>query len=210
MKYLLKIFLFFVLFLCAMPQNAQVKSVQYAIYPNPETSLIDCFLFIKEGNANTARERVQFNAQYSLVVPTGAEVSIASSSMPLVHNQNFDGTKPLEWVISSQLLSPQVSPDLDFYGITPTLAPAGFYNTLSEGDVVKLFSVKAEGESLDVDQIRIYNRDIDPGSFDEGMSHGDFSNGFTMGGFHQLFRGIINIDELDIDIGSLNKLKQEE
>ena len=165
---------------------------------------------MKEGDAHSARERVQFNAQFSLVVPTGVKVSIASSSMPLVHNQNFQGKESLEWVISSQLLAPTASPDMDYYGITPTLAPAGFYNTISEGDLIKLFTVKAEGVNVDINQIRIYNKEIDPGSFDEGMHHGDFSNGFTMGGYHQLFQGIIDINELDIHNSSLNKLKQEE
>ena len=76
--------------------------------------------------------------------------------------------------------------------------------------MIKLFSVRVDGASFDLNQVRIYNKDIDPGSFDEGMHHGDFSNGFTMGGYHQLFQGITDVNELDFQYSSLNKLKQED
>lgn len=96
----------------------------------------------------------------------------------------------MEWAISSKVTSPSVSPEYDFYGITPKLAPAGFYNTLKEGDLIKLFSVRIEGDEFDHSMVRIFNNENDPRSFEEGMLNGDFSNGFTLGGYTQLFKGI--------------------
>lgn len=207
MKYLVRIFIFSTLLLSAMHLCAQVSSIQYAILLNSESSLIDCYMYVHEGQANTSRERVQFNAQYSLMIPTGAEVDIASSYMPLVANQNLAGGQPLKWIISSKLNSPEINPGFDFYGITPTLAPAGFYNNLKQGDLVKLFSLKITGEEIDLNMVKIYDNDSDPKSFDQGMKNGDFSNGFTMGGYQQLYNGIININQEEANYTSLDNNK---
>jgi len=188
-------------------QYAQVTSIQYALLLNPNTNLFDCFLYVEEGEANTTRQRVQFNAQVSLLIPTGAEVNIASCYMPLVDNQSFKGVAPLQWVITSLLKSPEINPEFDFYGITPTLAPAGFYNKLKSGDLIKLFSLSVEGEEVDLNQVRLFDNDLDPKSGDSGMRHGDFSNGFTMGGFSQLYNGIKTINQAELMYTSLEHEK---
>ncbi len=173
----------------AVQQHAQVTSIQYALLLNPTTNLFDCFLYIDEGEANTVRERIQFNSQFSVIIPTGAEVNIESCYMPLIGNQALDGHTPVIWSITSKLMSPEIYPEFDFYGITPSLAPAGFYNEVKRGDLVKLFSLKVEGSKVDLSEVRLYDHDVDPNSGDFGMKNGDFSNGFTMGGYHQLYNG---------------------
>ena len=207
MDYLLKIFIFSTLLVWAASTTAQVTGVQYAILYNTETELLDCFIYIDKGETNTVRDRVQFNAQYSLIIPTGATVSIESSDMPIINNQQFSGTKPVEWTISSSLIAPESLPEFDLYGITPALAPAGFYNNLKKGDLVKIFSVKIKGETIDIDQVRLYDNIQDPQSHDKGMQNGDFSNGFTMGGYIQLYNGIKIINQEEANYTSLDKEK---
>jgi len=207
MQYLVKIFIFSSLLLCAVHLHAQVTSVQYAILFNSTTNLFDCYIYINEGEASEVLERVQFNAQYSLIIPTGAEVSIASSHNPLINNQSFQGTQPLKWDITSSLKSPKAYPEYDFYGITPTLAPAGFYNDLVQGDLVRIFSLRIEGNNIDYDQVRLYDNETDPKSSDMGMMNGDFSNGFTMGGYHQLYNGVKNINQAEVNYISLEHEK---
>ena len=207
MKYLLKIFIFSTLIICATQIRAQVTGVQYAIQYNPNTNLFDCFIYIKEGRANSIRERVQFNAQYSLVIPTGANVEIADTDMPLIDNQKFNGIQPMSWTISSKLISPKISPGFDLYGVTPNLAPAGFYNKLKEGDLIRLFSVSIEGENVNYDQVRLYDNDTDPKSHELGMQNGDFSNGFTMGSYNQIYKGIKIIDQEEGNYTSIGNEK---
>ncbi len=110
-------------------------------------------MYIDEGQANSTRERVQFNAQYSLIVPTGAKVNVVDSYMPLIDNQKLTGIESTQWAITSLVKSPEIYPEFDFIGITPTLAPAGFYNILKKGDFIKLFSLSIEGEGFNMDQV---------------------------------------------------------
>ena len=198
MKYLLKIFIFLTLLSCADHLNAQVKGVQYAVVYNSNTSLFDCFLYILEGHASTALQRVQFNAQYS-VVPSGAKVNIEQKYMPLIDNQNFESAQPIDWAISSKLIAPSIFPEIDLYGITPSLAPAGFYNKLSEGDLIKLFSLKITGVNIDLKKVRVFNNEKDPKSYELGMKNGDFSNGFTIGGYQQVYKGIKNMNQKEVN-----------
>ena len=203
MKYLLKIFIFSTLLICVNQIFAQVTGVQYAIDYNSDAKLFDCYLYILEGDASTVQERVQFNAQYSVIVPKGTKVNVDHSNMPLVYNQNFEGTQPMEWAISSQIKSPIIIPEVDIYGITPSLAPAGFYNILSKEDLIRLFSLRIEGENVNLNNVRLFNNDHDPKSNELGMQNGDFSNGFTIGGFSQVYRGIKNINQGETNLFTL-------
>ena len=208
MKYLLKIFICTSLFLCATSSKAQVTAVQFALVHNPLTKLFDCFLYIEEGNASTMKERVQFNAQISLIVPTSSDVVIEKTYMPLIDNQTFKGNQPIKWTITSKLVSPQIAPGIDLYGITPSLAPAGFYNRLLEGEVVKLFSLNVTGDNLDKSKVRIFDNEMDPKSYELGMQNGDFSNGFTIGGYYQTYKGNKNLglaEILSVDKRNKNK-----
>lgn len=164
---------------------AQVESVDYLLKYNCETQQYDLNLVILEGEASTITQRAQFNSQVSIVVPTGESVEVVNYYMPLQNNQDYEGETPLIWNVGSPVKSPDAQPESDFYGITPTLSPAAFYNNLVAGDVVKLFSITVGDSGEYDDRVRIFENGIDPGKSE--MGGGDFSNGFTLGGPQQLF-----------------------
>lgn len=169
--------------------NAQVTSVKYQIRFNPTNCRYDCYLIIVSGTATTASQRLQFNAQYSIVVPTGSSIAVAQNFMPLNNNQTYTGTVPLKWQLSSSVIAPAAEPQSDFHSITPTLSPSSFYNNLAPGDSIRLFSLTISPTTSCASGIRIFRNGIDPGSGAPGMDGGDFSNGFTMGSPSQLYSG---------------------
>jgi hypothetical protein len=87
------------------------------------------------------------------------------------------------------------APQSDFHSITPTLSPAAFYNNLTAGDSIRLFSLSISPVTNCGSGIYIYRNGIDPGSSAPGMGGGDFNNGFTMGSANQLYTG--NITQLN-------------
>lgn len=167
--------------------NAQVKDVSYKLQYDVETCLFDCFLVVNEGEAVSTRDRIQFNAQVSVVVPAGSTVYVDQSHMPLVDNQNRTGTVSTEWEVTSFVESPQAMSDSDVYGITPYLSPTALYNDILEGEEVKLFSLKISNISNCGTDIRLFDNTNDPTSTNPGMRGTDFRNGFTMGGIDQLY-----------------------
>ena len=188
MKYLLRIFILFSLHGCVLQMHAQLLEVKYALSFNPSTNLFDCYLFVEEGKATTVFDRIQFNSQFSLTIPTGADVEVATTYMPLIDNKDYQGSNPIQWNITSKLVAPEIAPHLDFYGITPNLAPVGFYNNLQKGDLVKLFSISVEGIDRDIKNVKIFNNENNL-----RIKEVDFSNGFTAGRFEQLYKGNIDL-----------------
>ena len=166
---------------------SQVNSLDYLMKYNCETNQYDVSLVIVDGSALTLPQRAQFNAQISIVVPTGETVSITEMNMPLQNNQNYNGTEPLIWHLGTPIVAPAAQPENDFIGITPTLSPASFYNDLVPGDVVKLFSFIAGSSGQYDENVRFFKNGVDPASNMPGMGGGDFSNNFTMGGSSPIF-----------------------
>ncbi|MBK9736425.1 MAG: T9SS type A sorting domain-containing protein [Saprospiraceae bacterium] len=187
--------------------NSQISGVNYQVKFNEQTNLFDCYLIIKEGSAKSMRERVQFNAQYTMVVPAGSTVEMAKSYMPLQNNQNYSGDTPLTWTVANSSLGPDADQFNDYVSIIPTLSPAAFYNDLKKGDAVKLFSLNILPITDCGDNIKLFENGLDPDSQARGMMGGDFSNGFTVGGIQQKYRGneAIETPELDIIKGISNK-----
>ena len=174
--------------LCSSDLSAQVTSVDYQLKYNTETCLWDVYIIIQGGSATTIPQRAQFNSQISVVVPTGTVISGAPINyMPLQNNQTYMGTVPLKWTLGTPVVNPAASPGNDFYGITPTLSPASFYNDLFTGDTVKIFALDIGTFSDCGGGIRLFDNDTDPPSNAPGMGGGDFSNGFTLGGATQLY-----------------------
>ena len=110
--------------------SAQVTSVKYLIDYNESSSLYDCKIVIDEGKATTYVQRKQFTTQYSLVVPTGAQVFLEESHNPLQDNHNYAGTVPCIWVLAPPFTAPAGQPESDFYYLYPTLTPQLAYNDL--------------------------------------------------------------------------------
>lgn len=180
--------LFVFITFCSYDVNAQVTEVDYQAKYNDVDCVWDFYIIIQEGTATTVPQRAQFNSQYSIVLPTGTVISGAPiNHMPLQNNQSYTGTVPLKWTLGTPVVNPAASPGNDFYGITPTLSPASFYNNLAAGDTVKIFSLDISPITECGEGIRIFNNDTDPPSNAPGMGGGDFSNGFTIGGSTQTY-----------------------
>ncbi|MFZ1705260.1 MAG: T9SS type A sorting domain-containing protein [Saprospiraceae bacterium] len=135
------------------------------------------------------QQRVQMNAQYTVVVPTGSTVVMAEKHMPLQSNQNYNGTIPMEWQLGSVVVSPGSKPESDFYSIVPTLAPTSFYNNLVPNDTVALFSLAISPITDCGKGVRLFDNENDPGPLAVGMNGSNFSNGFTMGGIQNKYFG---------------------
>ena len=161
---------------------SQVTSVNYQLKYDTVLCRYDAYIIINAGSATTSSQRIQFNSQYSLVVPTGTAINVVESHMPLQGNLAYDGTIPCTWSITSSIISPAAQPESDFYSITPSLSPTSRYNDLQSGDTIKIFSFTVSAITNCGSEIRIYNNGVDPSSADAGMEGSDFSNGFTIGG----------------------------
>jgi len=169
--------------------SAQITSVKYSLKYNVESDVFDGYLIVGGGSATSVPQRTQFNAVYSIVVPTGTKFHISERYMPLQSNQNYAGTVPCEWKIVTSILSPEAKPTSDFYAIVPTLSPVAHYNNLNQGDTIKLFSIKMDTIVGCASDIRLFKNDSDPDSSAPGMQGSDYSNGFTVGGINQLYVG---------------------
>ncbi|MBK8110721.1 MAG: hypothetical protein IPK46_10515 [Saprospiraceae bacterium] len=152
---------------------------------NPQSSLYDCYLHIAEGNAFTKKERIQFNAQVSFVLPAEAEMNIIETHMPLKDNLHFGGNNAAKWYITNKIENPAALRGQRIVSVTPDLSPTGQYNELREGDMVKLFSFNVYPLPTCGEAVRLFDNAKDPGSSAEGLRGGDFSNGFTIGGTAQ-------------------------
>jgi hypothetical protein len=163
----------------------QVSSVSYVLDYNATTRLYDLSLLINKGQAVKPKERIQFNAQVSIIVPSNVNLEVAKAYMPIINNINFDGSQPQPWEVANKL---QDVPDLQnnkIYSIIPRLSQTSFYNKLSEGDKIKLFSLEVFPLPQDKSSIRLYSNSKDAPA---KKTHGsDFSNGFTLGGVNQLY-----------------------
>jgi hypothetical protein len=172
--------------------SAQVSEVKYSVEYNESTAFFDCYLHIIKGSTRAGMhvDRVQFNAQFSLVSHAGVDIEIIERFNPLIDNIDNNGTEPNGWQIFNRLKSPDEAPGLNFYSISPKLAPTSHYNDLFEGDKVKIFSVKSAPIDTCTYKLRMFDNTIDTII---GTTNGDYRNGFSVGGIMQLYSG--NVDD---------------
>jgi uncharacterized protein YjdB len=201
---LLKITAFLFLFLYSWISDAQVTGVKYMLKYNDTTRLFDMNLVITGGSATTKAHRTQFNAAISFVIPNTDSIAIVQRFMPLQNNGEYNGTVPMEWLVSYRINSPAAQPQNNFYSIVPSLSPTSHYNNLNTNDTIKLFSVRVfrlDGSTVNpcADNIRLYVNGFDPHASDPGMYDTDASNGFTIGGISQVYTGnIITISPITL------------
>lgn len=196
------------LFLCLnSPLMAQIKKVNFQLKFNPQSSLYDCYLHIAEGNAFTKKERIQFNAQVSFVLPAEAEMNIIETHMPLKDNLHFGGNNSAKWYITNKIENPASLRGQRIVSVTPDLSPTGQYNELREGDMVKLFSFNVYPLPVCGEAVRLFDNANDPGSSADGMRGGDFSNGFTIGGTAQKYNGNLPTDHPALPYGQIEANK---
>jgi hypothetical protein len=167
--------------------KSQVTEIDYQIRYNDQDCLWDFYIIIVAGNATTVPTRAQFNAQYTFVVPTGTTVSSPIGNLPIQNNQAYTGTDPTEWSYGAPAINPGAFPGFDFYPVAPKLAPASFFNNLTEGDTAKIFSVNMSIIPNCGEGIRVFDNDTDPNSSADGFGGGNFSNGYTLGSPTQLY-----------------------
>ncbi len=160
--------------------SAQITDLKYLIEYNDSTNLYDCKIVIIGGEATTYPQRIQFNTQYTLVVPTGTALTIEELHAPFEANQFYTGTIPCLWEFGPKEYSPPTQPEHDFHTIFPNLSPVSAFNDLYSGDTITLFSIFADIDPCE-NTIRSFNTDTDPSSI-EMPSGGDFSNGYSFGG----------------------------
>lgn len=172
--------------------DAQVTSLKYLMEYNCESNRYEVKLKIEEGQAESIAERAQFNAQISIVVPTGMELEITERLLPLQNNQYYDSTDPMMWSQEAPVVSPIAQEESDFYAIAPRLAPPSFYNNIVEGDELHLFDISVgDAEGYD-SRVRFFDNETDPNKDMPGMAGANFKNGFTLGGSMQLYAGNIH------------------
>ena len=198
---MLKGYLLIIVLAISFSVNGQVTSVDFLMKYNCETGLYDVNLVVLDGSATTIPQRAQFNSQISFVIPTGETISIVEKNMPLQNNQQYDGTVPLNWKLSAGLISPEAQPENDFYSVTPTLSPAAFYNDITAGDEVLLFSLSIGNSNEYDDRVRFFNNDTDPDFSQWGL--GDYSNGFTLRSPSQLYNSNSTVNCIT-DVQDLN------
>ncbi len=163
-----------------------IDGVSYKLKYNTDSCWYDVYLVINAGSATTATERIQFNSQLSLVVPTGTTVTIPRGYMPLINNNAAlpsyaPSYAPNYWALSSAIYNPAAAPGKDFRAITPNLSSGtAYYDDLAQGDEVKIFSIRTTPLVKCSQDIRLYINGSDPTSSDPGMGGSDFSNEFTI------------------------------
>ncbi|MBK8819668.1 MAG: cadherin-like domain-containing protein [Saprospiraceae bacterium] len=181
---------------------SQITNLDYQIRYNTTTCHWDCYIIINGGSATSASHRTQSNAQYSIVVPTGAVVTKVANFNPKQNNLNYTGTIPTVWSEGSRIVAPAIMPGSDFYSFTPSLNPTSWFNNLAAGDTIKLFSLNISPTTGCGSGIRIFRNGIDPPSSAPGMGGGDFSNGYTLGGIAQRYRA--NLPQVNPPAPTLN------
>lgn len=178
-----KLALLLIIFCFSLHSYGQVTGVAYVIEKDNVSGDFDCKLIITEGTATTAQDLEQLISTFTIVVPTGTNISYIESYNPLTDNQTFMGTIPMEWQLSNSAIAPNEQPESDYYSYSPQISPNVNYNALNDGDVVSLFRFSAEATcNLD---IRPIDNDIDATI----LSGTDYSNGFTIGNTNQIYSG---------------------
>ena len=185
MRRIFKIFSFVLTMLLAGNMTAQVEGVSYALSFNASTSSYDCFLIIDEGETFSKMHRIQFYSQVSIVAPTGSNLVVSNSYMPFGGNNTKKSRNSVEWLIADIVSSPIEDSIHDYYSISPNIYQTTFYDNISEGDKLRLFSVKAISNENEIVNIRLYENGVG-----KEIKDIDFSNGFSLGGSNQIFKGI--------------------
>jgi hypothetical protein len=195
MRHILKIFSFVLTMLLVCNLTAQIEGVSYALYFNSSTFLYDCFLIIEKGETKSNLHRIQFNSQVSTIAPSGSKLEVSECFMPFIGNDNTKNRKSLEWMITDIVFASDEDSKHDYYNISPNVSQTSFYDNMSEGDKVRLFSIKAISNENEVCEIRLYENGVD-----RLINETDLSNGFSIGGANQLYRGIVKIENDEVSM----------
>ena len=176
---LIKSFSLFILMCLGTNINGQVTSVSYQLAFVDSTDHYQMNLVINSGSATSVVQRIQFNAQYSLVFPESLTFSFVDFLMPLVNNSNYTGTVPTTY----DELSTEDNGGSTYLSIAPSLSPTSYYNNVLAGDTIPLFSFDVGGYNPD---LRLFENGVDIDASQSSIG-ADYSQGFAMGGITQLY-----------------------
>ncbi len=168
------------LFLISFQLKSQVNGVKYQLKYNIDSCWYDAFLIVDSGNAIDPQNRIQEYTQYTIVVPAGTIIWVAKSYLPLLDNEFYNGTEPVNWNVNSVINAPEIMPESDFYIFSPSMDDISRYNDLNTGDTIKLFSLYLDNITDCGQNIRIFRNGIDPGPLEPGMGFLDCSNDFNL------------------------------
>jgi hypothetical protein len=177
----------------SIDSNAQIDDVKYQLRYNEVDTTYDVYFIAQTGNATNSFDRVLYNSQISIVVPTNTQIQIKDRFAPLKNNANYMGNESIMWMISSVIKSPSIKKQSDFISIIPNFEGGPYYfNNIEEGDSIKLLSFSVSLTPACLGDIRLFENNVDPSSSAPGMGGGDFSNGMGIGSTTQLYTGNVN------------------
>jgi gliding motility-associated-like protein len=186
----------------------QIEKIKLQIKYDTTDCKYGMWLHITQGSAFSPVDLTQFNASITVVVPSTDSFQLGENFQPL---SSLDGL-PMNWKLSNISLSPAAQPQSNFYTAAPKLSPVSRYNSLNQGDSIKLYNfivfdkvTKDERSPVRCGEaIRMFRNwpDIatlpeaadpnpDPTPSEPGMNGGDFNNGFTIGNYEPLYTGTL-------------------
>ena len=173
---------------------SQVTIINYELVYNGTTDLFDCKMTIDNGSAISAADRLQMDAQFSIVVATGTTIAVAENFLPIYNNETYTGTIPMTWSIDNIEVNPAELSGYDIIGIVPDIGgqPA-HYNDLTCCLTFTLFSLSAVGGDICELSLRVFENDVDPTSLPSGN---DFSNSMMIGNTNEIYDGNNIFDDI--------------
>ena len=193
----------------AIGVSAQINCVTYTLEYSDNEDQYTVNLIVLDGEALSAEDRSQFNSNITIVVPSGQKIDIIESLNPIEFNHSLSGTIPASWGIADVVLTPEASPENDFYSTYVDLSPAAFFNEIKKGDIIPLFRFIIEDGSGFDENVRLFNNETDPGSLAPGMGGGNFSNTFRINASDNIYYSdlsdacITNTKELSTEIETI-------
>ena len=181
-----KLILLFAFLFIATVSFTQLTEVLYKIEYNETTDFFDCKLYIENGIATSAADRMQLPAQYSIVVETGIAITIEETFFPLYNNESYTGTIPMDWSIENTAINPIEFSGYDVFAIVPNVgAQPSHYNNLSVENEITLFSLSAVGGDICSVSLRVFENDDDPNN----IGSTDFTNSMMIGTANEIYEG---------------------
>ena len=177
---------------------AQITGVNYLLSKTETSSAYEVSMQITSGSTQAIQDRIAFNAQVALLVPAEANFSIVETFNPR-DAQDYDSASPIPWDITSTE-NTDIIDGYNLHIVNPNfdaLSNTAWYDDMTPGTIVPLFSFVATGTDFCVDPYLIAeNNELEAST----------ANGMTIGGISQLYmsnsyQGLLSLDAPAMCIG---------
>jgi len=176
---------------------AQLTEVLYKIQYNETTDHFDCKMYIENGIATSAADRLQLPAQFSIVSETGTTIAVEETFLPIFNNETYTGTIPMDWSIENSAIDPVEFPGYNVFSIVPNLGgQPSHYNNIGVENEVTLFSLSAIGGDICNISLRVFENFVDPNIIG-GI---DYTNSMMIGTTNEIFVGTDPPDGVNGDV----------